>query len=105
MEFSFNEFTYIISITVSALVAFFAAKQGLRGEINQKFNKLNEDINSHVLSLTRDISDLKVDNEKLKSKIELQDQIVHQFQSQVLENLPQIYTTIMKEERKGGTQK
>ncbi len=91
MEFGPRDILYIIGIIVTAVVTFLSTKHSLKDLIRDK----NE-------ALTQKINDMKVEMERINGKQNLQQQIIEQFQSQVLTHLPDLFA-IIKEKKNGNS--
>ncbi len=89
MEFGARDVLYIIGVIVTAVVTFLSTKHSLKDLIRDKNEELNQKIN-----------DMKIDLERLNGKQNLQEQIIQQFQSQVLNHLPDLFS-IIKEKKNG----
>jgi hypothetical protein len=89
MDFGIKDVFYLVGILITGVTSFLVTKHGLKDYIRDK-----------VEGLTKDISDLRLENEKLKSKIDLQNSTVEQFQKQILDHLPSFYQAI-SDKKKG----
>ncbi len=58
-------------------------------KLEHKFRDKIEDQNKHI-------SEIKIELEKLKSKDEIQQQIIDQLKTQVIDNLPNLYKAFQK---------
>lgn len=82
-EFGTRDILYLIGIIVSAVVTFLSTRHKIKELIRDKNEETKEKI-----------SELKIEIEKLKAKDDLQQQIIEQFQKQVLEHLPKLFQII-----------
>ncbi|MEM8894697.1 MAG: hypothetical protein AAGC88_08975 [Bacteroidota bacterium] len=96
MELGLKDIIYVLTIFGAAVGTFFSTKHGLKNYTRDRFDELNTRFSDHVLKVTEHISDLRLENERLKGKLELQDQIVQQFRREVLDHLPKLYQLVDK---------
>ena len=79
----FKDIAYIVGIILSAVVTFLTTKHKLKELIRDKYDDNNQSIH-----------ELKIEVERLKSKDQLQQQIIEQFRDQVLTHLPKMFQII-----------
>lgn len=77
MEIELKDALYLFGIAMAAVVTFFTTKHQLKEFVVQKCDELKERIHK-----------LELENERLKAKDDLQQQVIDQFQSQVLDKVP-----------------
>lgn len=86
-ELGIRDIIYIVGILFTAIVTFLTTKHNLKEKILQTREDL-KDI----------IKNLEIDIERLKNKDENQQQIIDQFQKQVLDHLPDLFE-ILKDKK------
>ncbi len=79
----------ILGIVVAGITTYFTT-----------INKLKETFRDKIEEQNKQLNDLKVEIEKLKSKDDLQQQIIDQLRQHVLNNLPAFYKAIEHKESK-----
>jgi hypothetical protein len=89
MEFGLRDLIYAGAILATTISAYFAARINLLSKIHKVEKELKEDIKK-----------LEIELERLKAKDDLQQQIIDQFQHQVLDSLTGYYReNIQKKDR------
>lgn len=83
MEFGLKDMLYIVGIIVAGLSTFYTTKHNLKEYIRDKLENLKDKIHKQ-----------EVEIERLKGRDENQQQIINQFQTQILDHLPKIYEII-----------
>jgi Na+/glutamate symporter len=79
-----------IGLVTGGVAGFFSAKSSVRKEFQTKHDDLKEKIHS-----------LSVEMEKLKGKDELQQQILDQLKTNVLDRLPEIFNNVPTDNNNG----
>ena len=82
-QIGLKDLFYIGGIILSAVITFISTRHKLKEHIRDKFDES-----------MKSIVDLKLEIEKLKSKDELQQQIIDQFKNQVLDHLPKLFQLV-----------
>ncbi|MEQ9423760.1 MAG: hypothetical protein RJQ09_05030 [Cyclobacteriaceae bacterium] len=85
MEFSIKDIATIVSIIITAIVTFFTTKHNLKDYIRDRIDEIN-----------KDLSHLKVENERLKGQITLQKQISDMLSGRVFDKIEDIEKKINK---------
>ncbi|MCZ2129697.1 MAG: hypothetical protein LC109_05455 [Bacteroidia bacterium] len=93
MEFGLRDIIYIVGIVTTAVATFLTTKHNIKEFVRDKLDSLKDLLN-----------DQKIEIERLKAKDENQQQIIDQFQKQVLDHLPALFE-ILKEKKDNGRKK
>lgn len=88
--FGIRDVLYIGGIALTAVITFIGTRHKLKELIRDKNEETKEKI-----------SDLRIEIEKLKSKDDLQQQVIDQFQKQVLDHLPRLFQIIENNKTSG----
>jgi len=89
-NFGLRDIIYISTIVATMVGTFFGTKHSLKEFVRDKVDILKDKLNEH-----------KIEIERLKSKDENQQQIIDQFQKQVLDYLPDLFE-VLKERKDNG---
>lgn len=92
-NFGLKDIIYISTIVATMVSTFFGTKHSLKEFVRDKVDVLKDQLNEH-----------RIEIERLKSKDENQQQIIDQFQKQVLNYLPNLFD-VLKERKDNGRRK
>ena len=92
-NFGLRDLIYVSTIVATMVGTFFATKHSIKEFVRDKIDILKDKLNEQ-----------KIEIEKLKSKDENQQQIIDQFQKQVLDYLPDLFE-VLKERKDNGRKK
>jgi hypothetical protein len=80
----------VLTLIVGVVVAFYKMKN----EFKEELNKVEKEFSEKLVKQNQKTHQLEIDIVTLKGRDENQQQIINQFQSQVLDHLPKIYEII-----------
>ncbi|NVO08488.1 MAG: hypothetical protein HXX16_00870 [Bacteroidales bacterium] len=92
-SFELKDLIYISTFVATIVGTFFATKHSIKEFVRDRVDVLKDKLNEQ-----------KIEIEKLKSKTDNQQQIIDQFQKQVLDHLPDLFE-IIKEKKDNGRRK
>ncbi|NJM79519.1 MAG: hypothetical protein HC854_07770 [Flavobacterium sp.] len=91
MELDLKLILPIVSIFIGTVIAFYKIKN----EYDKDLRKFDKELNEKIHKLENEkINNLQLEIERLKGRDENQQQIINQFQTQILDHLPKIYEII-----------
>jgi hypothetical protein len=91
MNFELKDLLYIIGIVVSAIVAFYVSKHGIKEYVRDKIDSLKDEIN-----------ELKIKHQELKAKDDLQQQVIDQIGKQVDVLIPKLVDAVKSKKQENG---
>jgi len=96
-----RDFIYLVIIAITGITTFLTTKHKLKERIQLVKEELKDQINKQERMFSSEIKRLDLDIQKLKGKDENQQQIIDQFQKQVLDHLPALFEILnsKKEEK------
>ena len=83
MKFEVKDVLYILGIVASAIVAFLGSRHNMKEYIRDKTEKLKDEVH-----------DLKLKHQELKSKDDLQQQVIDQIGKQIDTLLPKLMEAV-----------
>lgn len=99
-NFGLRDVIYIATIVATAVGTFLATKHNIKEFVRDKLDEFRE----KFTSIKDNINEQKIEIERLKAKDEYQQQIIDQFQKQILDHLPDLFE-ILKEKKDNGRRK
>jgi hypothetical protein len=93
MEIELKDALYLFGIAMAAVVTFFTTKHQLKEFVMHKYDELKERIHK-----------LEIENERLKAKDDLQQQVIDQFRSQILDKVPDMVTKELAKHKGSGNE-
>lgn len=98
---------YILGVIIAGVIGFYASRYGIKDFVRDKIDNLKDEFRKNEKEYSEKLSkqlerinDLEKDIIKLQGTDENQQQIINQFQSQVLDHLPKIYEIINNQTNK-----
>ena len=91
MTFDIKDLIYIGSLIASVLITFFGTKHSIKEYVRDK-----------VDDLRKELSDLKVKHQELKSKDDLQQLVIDQIGKQIDELIPKLVDALKQKEESNG---
>lgn len=85
MNFELKDLLYILGIVISAVISFLGTRYKLKEHIRDKFDSLKDELN-----------DIKLKQQELKFKDELQQQVIDQIGKQMDALIPKLIDSINK---------
>lgn len=86
-----RDFIYLVIIAITGITTFLTTKHKIKEKIQLVKEELKDQINKQERMFSSEIKRLDLDIQKLKGKDENQQQIIDQFQKQVLDHLPALF--------------
>jgi len=80
----------LLSFIIGVVIAFYKMKSEFKDELN----KVEKEFSEKLVKQNQKTHQLEIDLVTLKGRDENQQQIINQFQSQILDHLPKIYEII-----------
>lgn len=80
----------LLTFIIGVVIAFYKMKNEFKDELN----KVEKEFSEKLLKQSQKTHQLEIDLVTLKGRDENQQQIINQFQSQILDHLPKIYEII-----------
>jgi len=89
MKFEIKDILYIVGIVASAIVAFLSSRHNMKEYIRDKIEQQKDEIN-----------DLKLKHQELKSKDDLQQQVIDQIGKQIDVLIPKLLEAVNSKKTK-----